>query len=125
MTTEVKQSDVERLMSRSLLDVFNERDSGARSEAIAEVYSHSVRFFEQDEVVNGRTALARKVQALLDGTPPDWVFTPVGEVSVNHDLGRLRWALGPPGGAQAVTGTDVALVSGDQISSLYVFVDPR
>lgn len=78
MTTGVEQADLEQLMSRSLLDVFNERDPERRAGAIAEVYGPSIRFYEQDGVVEGPAALSGKVQQLLDGAPPDWTFAPAG-----------------------------------------------
>ena len=123
MTTRSDRTDLQRLMSRSLLDVFNERDPERRADAIAEVYSPSIRFYEQDEVVSGTGALSQRVQQLLDGTPPDWVFVPAGNISVNHDLGRLSWALGPEGAAPVVTGTDIAIAAPGRIQALYVFLD--
>lgn len=114
-------STVAQLMTRSLLDVFNERDAERRAAAISAVYSPDVTFYEREGAVEGPAALDATVQKLLDGAP-GWVFTPAGEVSVNHNLGRLPWQFGPAGAAPVVTGTDVALVDGGRIRSLYVFV---
>lgn len=123
MKTGVEKMELDQLMSRSLLDVFNERDAERRANAIGEVYSPNIEFYEQDGVVRGAAALAHKVQQLLDGTPPDWTFAPAGEVSVNHDLGRLPWSLGPAAGTPVLTGTDVAMMGEGRIRSLYVFID--
>jgi hypothetical protein len=115
---------VQQLMTRSLLDVFNERDPERRAAAISAVYSPDVTFYEPDEVIEGPAALDRKVQQLLDGAP-GWVFRPAGEVSTNHNLGRLTWHFGPDGEPPVVTGTDVAIIDNGRIHSLYVFIgDP-
>ena len=115
-------STVQQLMTRSLLDVFNERDPERRAATIREVYSPDVTFYEQAELSIGHEQLTAKVQGLLDGAPPDWVFRAAGAVSVNHNLGRLTWHFGPEGQPAVVIGTDIALTSGGRIHSLYVFV---
>jgi hypothetical protein len=114
-------STVEQLMTRSLLDVFNERDPERRAAAIREVYSPDVIFYEPTDQLTGHEQLAAKVQELLDDAP-GWVFRPAGDVSVNHDLGRLTWHFGPDGQPPVVTGTDVALTADGRIHRLYVFV---
>jgi hypothetical protein len=63
------------------------------------------------------------VQQLLDGAP-GFVFTPVGQPAINHDLGRQPWTFGPPDGPPVVFGTDIARISDDRIQALYVFVEP-
>jgi SnoaL-like protein len=113
---------VSRLMTRSLLEVFGQRDPDRRAAAMAAIYATDITFHEHDRVSTGTEAVAARVQDLLDGAP-GWVFRPVGEVAVNHDLGRLHWSFGPDGAAPALTGTDVAHVAGGRISSLYVFLD--
>ena len=45
-----------------------------------------------------------------------------GEVSANHNLGRLTWHFGPDGEPPVVTGTDVAIIDNGRIRSLYVFI---
>jgi len=66
----------ETLMTRSLLDVFNQRDPQQRAAAIGEVYSPDIVFYEQDATVTGAAALHERVQELLDGAP-GFVFTPL------------------------------------------------
>lgn len=51
MTTEMGRLDVVPLVSRSLLDVVNERDSERRANAVAEVCSPSIHLCEHDIVV--------------------------------------------------------------------------
>ena len=90
------------LMERNLLEVFGQRDSARRAAAIAELYTADCTFFEAEEQVTGREALNAKVGSILKGAP-GFVFRAVGPAQVNHDLGRLRWQLGPAG-AGALTG---------------------
>jgi SnoaL-like domain len=119
MTTNATQN----LMTRSLLDVFNQRDPKQRADAIREVYSPDIVFYEADGTVTGAAALHERVQQLLDGAP-GFVFAPVGQPVVNHDLGRQPWTFGPPDGPPVVFGTDIARIAGDHIGALYVFVEP-
>ncbi len=112
---------VQQLMTRSLLDVFNERDPERRVAVISAVYSPDIIFYEPEEAIEGPAALDRKVQQMLDGAP-GWVFRPAGEVSANHNLGRLTWHFGPDGEPPVVTGTDVAIIDNGRIRSLYVFI---
>jgi hypothetical protein len=118
MTTNATQN----LMTRSLLDVFNQRDPKQRAAAIGEVYSPDIVFYEEDGSVTGAAALQERVQQLLDGAP-GFVFTPVGQPSINHDLGRQPWTFGPPDAPPVVFGTDIARIAGDRIQALYVFVE--
>ncbi len=114
---------LERLMMRSLLDVFNERDEQQRLQAMREVYTPDIAFYEPASEARGQAEVSAQVQRLLDGAP-GWTFRPVGEVLVNHDHGRLDWGFGPPDGPPQVLGTDIAVSGDGRIRALYVFVDP-
>jgi hypothetical protein len=116
-------SEIQTLMTRSLFDVFNQRERQERAVAIGEVYSTDIVFYEEDATVTGAAALNERVQQLLDGAP-GFVFTSVGEPAINHDLGRQPWTFGPPDGPPVVFGTDIARIAGDCIQALYTFVEP-
>jgi hypothetical protein len=94
----------ETLMTRSLLDVFNQWDPQQRAAAIEEIYSPDIVFHEQDGTVTGAAAMQERVQRLLDGAP-GFVFTPAGQPAINHDLGRLPWTFGPPDGSPSSSGS--------------------
>ncbi len=111
------------LMTRSLLDVFNQRNSEQRATPIGEIYGPDIVFYEAEGSITGTAALQDRVQQLLDGAP-GLVFTPVGQPAINHDLGRQPWTFGPPDGPPVVFGTDIARIDGDRIKELYVFVEP-
>ena len=112
------------LMERNLLEVFGQRDSTRRAAVIAELYTADCTFFEADEQVTGREALNAKVGSILKDAP-GFVFRAVAPAQVNHDLGRLRWQLGPAGAPPVVTGTDIAVFGQERIRALYTFLDER
>jgi hypothetical protein len=101
------QNELQTLMTRSLLDVFNQRDPQQRAAAIDEVYSPDIVFYEEQSNVMGAAAMLERAQDLLDGAP-GFVFAPVGQPAINHDLGRQPWTFGPPDGPPVVFGTDIA-----------------
>ena len=112
---------IEELMRANLLDVFNERDGDRRRAAVARTYAPDVRFSDPDGTVVGHDALDAKAQTILDGAP-GFVFSPVGPVRINHDLGYLEWNLGPEGQPPAVRGLDIALVADGVITTLYTLL---
>ena len=114
-------STIEGLMRANLLEVFNERDPELRRAAIARSYTSDVRFSDPDEVVEGHDALDAKAGRILDDAP-GFVFTPDGEVQVNHDLGYLAWNFGPDGAPPVVRGIDIALVRDGLIASIYTLL---
>src|SRR5271170_7981272 len=105
------------LMERNLLEAFGQRDSARRAAVIAELYTADCTFFEAEEQISGREALNAKVESILKDAP-GFVFRAAGPTQVNHDLGRLRWQLGPAGAPPAVTGTDIAIVAHGRIRAL-------
>lgn len=112
---------VAELMESNLLEVFNERDPERRRAAIARTYAPEVRFVDPDEVVTGHDALHAKAGRLLDEAP-GFVFSAAGPLLVNHDLGHLAWAFGPPGQPPVVTGLDIALVESGLIRTVYTLL---
>jgi hypothetical protein len=111
-----------RLMEKSLLEVFGERDSARRKVAISDVYTEDCTFFEADEQIVGRDALHAKVEHILEEAP-GFVFRAAGPAQVNHDVGRLQWHFGPIGSPPVVTGMDIAVFERGKIRALYAFLD--
>src|SRR6266850_5557948 len=110
------------LMERNLLEVFGQRDSGTRAVVIAEIYTADCTFYEAKERIIGRVPLNAKIDSILQEAP-GFVFRAEGPAQVNHDLGRLRWSLGPAGAPPVVTGMDVAIFEPGRIRALYTFLD--
>jgi hypothetical protein len=110
------------LMQRNLLEVFGQSDPKLRKSVINEIYTEDCIFFEGNEKIVGRDAFNAQVDKVLKGAP-GFVFSMKSPPQVNHDHGRLAWALGPKGGAAVVNGMDVAVFSRGKIHALYAFLD--
>ncbi len=110
-------------MEKNLDQVMNQRDPAKRRAAIQNLYAADATFFEVDAVATGHDAVNAIIQGLLEKIPPHFVFHPTKPAMENHNVGRLSWGVGPVGGPDVVTGTDVALFKDGRIQSLYVFLD--
>jgi hypothetical protein len=89
----------ETLMTRSLLDVVNQRDPQQRAAAIEEIYSLDIVFHEQDGTVTGAAAMQERVQRLLDGAPASCSHQSVSPSSTTTwagSLGRSGRPTAPP-----------------------------
>jgi hypothetical protein len=119
-----KSVDFDALMQANLVHVFNEREADRRRAALRELYTEDATLYDPETVATGREAISAAIDSLLASLPPDFVFTPAGHAVGHNCVARLFWRAGPPDGAVAVTGTDVAHIEDGRIKSLYVFVDP-
>ncbi len=117
-------ADLDALMQAHLSRVFNERDADRRLGALKELYAEDATLFEPHATATGPEAISNAVDALQASLPPAWVFTASGPAIGHNGVARLFWRAGPPDGAAAVTGTDVAHVEHGRIKALHVFVDP-
>ena len=115
--------DYDGILTANLTRVFNERDPARRLEAIRELYADDAVFYEEERSVEGHEAIARVVTELIDALPADVRFSTIRPGLGHHDLGRLQWSAGPPGGPAAVTGTDVARIQKGRIQTIHVFLD--
>ncbi len=111
------------LLEKNLYQVMNERDPVKRRTAMESIYTADATFFEVDEVATGFEAVHAIIQRILEKIPPGFVFHVTTPALENHNVGRLSWGVGPVGGPDVVTGTDVALFKDGRIQSLYVFLD--
>jgi hypothetical protein len=116
-------ASVADLMRSNLLEVFNEPDPERRTAVIARTYAPDVVWYESDQVLHGREALAARAAELRAGLGPGFVFTPGGPVSANHDLGHLAFRVGPADRPDTVTGMDIARCRDGVIVELYTFVN--
>ena len=111
------------LMRANIASVFNERNSDRRRAAIGQLYTEDAVLYEPEAVAIGRDAISEAVGKLLASLPTDIAFTVVADAVGHNGAARLFWHAGPPGGPVSATGTDVALIEGERIKRLYVFVD--
>ncbi len=109
---------MEKLMHANLFEVFGERDSATRWEAIRRTYTEDVIFADSDSQVQGHEALNAKAQEILDGAGPDFVFATDGELYQVQDLGYQAWAFGPAG-APVVHGSDMGIVRDGLLAKVY------
>jgi hypothetical protein len=117
--------DYDRLMRANLASVFNQRDAAKRLSAIGELYAEGAVLYEPpDTAAEGHAAISEAVTHLLASLPPDFTFTATGPALGHHGIGRLRWQAGPPNGAVAVNGMDIARIQDGRIHSLHVFIEP-
>jgi len=112
-----------RLMERNVSEVFGERDPGRRERAIAELYADDCAFYDADGESIGQTAVSDHVGRILHEGPPGMAFRLVGRAEVIHDLGRLRWQMGPAGAPPVMTGMDIAVFANGKIRTLYTFIE--
>jgi len=112
------------LLARNLDDVFNERDSDRRMQAIKALYAEDAVFYEGDDKFEGWAAIAKRFDDILAPTPSEFRFSVVKTPGQIRNLEQLQWQLGPVQGTAVASGLDVAQVSQGKIQSLYTFVDP-
>jgi hypothetical protein len=117
------EPNYDRLLRANLERVFNERDAGKRTAALAELFVDEPVMYEPTGIVQGRAAIAAVAGNLLEQFGPTFRFTPIGTAVGHHGLGALRWQAGLGGGPVAVTGTDVAEVVDGRIARLWVLLD--
>ncbi len=111
----------DQLLTRNLLEVFDERDADKRAQVIAAIYAPDATFYEPEGASHGHREIGARVAALL-ADAPGFVFRPTSELTTNHDLQRLSWRFGPEGSDPVATGTDIALTAEGRIVSLYTFL---
>jgi hypothetical protein len=111
------------VMERNVSEVFGERDPGRRGRAIAELYAEDCALYDAEGASIGHKAVSDRVGRILDESPPGFAFTLVGPAEVIHDLGRLRWQIGPAGASPVLRGMDVAVFANGKIRTLYTFLE--
>jgi hypothetical protein len=116
--------DYDARLQANLARVFNEHDAERRMIAIGDLYAADAILFEPDGVATGHAAINAAVTALLSSLPPGLAFTATGPALGHHDLGRLRWTSGPPGGLPVVSGMDIARFEAGLIQTIHVFIEP-
>jgi hypothetical protein len=115
-----------QLMERNVSEVFGERDPGRRRAAIAALYADDCAMYDTEGESVGQAAISDRVDGILGESPPGFAFSLLAPAEVIHDLGRVRWQMGPAGAPPVVRGTDVALFTNGRIRTLYTFVEaPR
>ncbi|MBW8522929.1 nuclear transport factor 2 family protein [Chryseobacterium chendengshani] len=112
-----------QMMEDNLQQVWNEKNSTTRLEAIKKIYGEEAKLYHVGHKVKGLDAINDSVTTTLQKLPPDFIFTQLKPVTINNNLGRLIWGAGPESQPHVATGMDIAHFKDGKIKSLYVFLD--
>jgi SnoaL-like domain len=120
---EIAVSDVNELVSRYIA-AWNEPDAGARSQAVAELWTEDGTYTDPLVAVAGHQA----IEAVIGGARemfPGHTFRLMDGVDGHHDIARFRWELAPAsGGEPTAVGFDVAVIAEDgRLRGVYGFLD--
>jgi hypothetical protein len=117
------KNELAQLLEENLKQIWSERDEVRRMKAIENIYAKDYTVFEVNGNVTGYDALNSKVRNILNGIPPDFVFTRLKPIIINNYAGRMVWGLGPKDKPPVATGMDIVFFENGKIKSLYVFLD--
>jgi SnoaL-like protein len=113
---------ISEVLTRSVTQVFNERDAARRAELVAATYAPGIVFHDPDGTVTGREGFGAKIAELLEGTG-GLSFSLRRPVQESAGLGVASWQLGPAGQPPVATGTDVALVEDGLVTTMWTLLD--
>ena len=113
---------IEKLLTRNLYEVFGEHDSRRRRAAIAQIYTEDCIFEDHFGQNVGYVAIDAAISN-LQGKLPAYLFSEAGPVQTLQMSARLPWRFGPPEEPGRIRGVDFAIVRGERIAALYVFLD--
>lgn len=110
-------------LRETYLAVWNETDSEARSGMLSKTWDEAASYVDPLGEVVGIEAISAVIDA-AHSQYPGYVFSPVGDVDLHHDVARFQWGLGMPGEPPAAVGFDVVSTSPDgRIQSVIGFID--
>jgi hypothetical protein len=114
---------ISTLLIRNLQDVFGENDPERRREAIDEIYTEDVVFYDPSKsVYRGRDEIDR-IAGVIRATHPDFAYQPIAEPEELGNGGRIQWVSGRPGDAPEYAGTDFIITRDGRIAAIYLFFD--
>jgi hypothetical protein len=106
------------------LAIWNEPDTDARAEAIAELWTEDASYTDPLAAVAGHDGIAAVVTGAREMFP-GFVFRALPGVDAHHDLVRFGWELVPAlGGESLVVGFDVAVLDENgRLRAVHGFLD--
>lgn len=111
------------LMEENLAKVWNQRDASERIKSIQTIYTVDSNLYHVGHQTAGHEAINESVSSVLINMPTGFTFFKLKPVSVNNNIGRLIWGMGPTEESIVATGMDIASFKEGKIKSLYVFLD--
>ena len=112
-----------QIMEENLQQVWSERDEVQRLKAIEKIYDENAILYHVEHQTTGYKAINKSVTGVIGNMPPNFVFTKLKPVIINHSIGRLIWGVGVAGQPPVATGMDIAHFENGKIKSLYVFLE--
>jgi hypothetical protein len=110
------------LIERAFVEIFQQRDTGARRRAIEELFAPDILFRDPEGEAHGIPDATEQIDALIAGMDASWTFRSVAPPVQLGDMAIHRWELGPEGAA-VVTGTDVVFAADGKIVRFYIPVN--
>ena len=117
------ETNIELLLERNLLEVFNGTDVAKRRKAIGQLWAESCVFIDPDGIHRGMQAIEETVSRLLTQFP-GYQFAIDRPAQGQHGVGRLRWSYGPAEDPRRITGEDIGVIENGKLVTLYAFIDP-
>jgi len=115
----------ESLLTRNVLEVFNERDSQKRLALMKALYREDGVFHESNDAsFVGIEVINARVTEVLETIAPELLFRATAPEERNNDVARVSWTLSAAGGPIVLSGMDIGLLKDGKIAALYMFVDP-
>ena len=114
-----------KLLEDSLLVIWNDRDPQRRLEAMPDVYSPAIVFYESNEgqPFRGHEEINALIANLQGQWHPEFTFELTQPSRINHEVQQITWRLGIPGQPPVATGSDIAVTEAGKIKSLHLLLD--
>jgi hypothetical protein len=111
----------------SLLVIWNDRNAANRLAAMENVYASDIHFYESHEgpAIIGYQAINEVISGLQSKWPLDFTFQLNGPARANHQVQQIAWHLGTPGQPPVASGMDIAIIEGEKIKSLHLFLEAQ
>lgn len=112
------------LLQDSLLLIWNNRNSAERLLLMEKIYAPDIHFYESDnsEPFIGFESINNLIGKLQQEWASDFEFVLTEAPKSNHNVQHISWKLGTSELIVA-TGSDIAIVEGNKIKSLYLFLN--
>lgn len=114
---------VRSILTKNLLEVFNERVDAVRRVALEQLWHNEGVFIDPEGAHHGKSEIDAAVVGLF-ARFANFEFSVNGVTRAYHGVGCLFWAYGPTHDPKRITGIDVGAIADGKLISLYTFVDP-
>ena len=114
--------NIEQLVER-YLDAFNETEPSRRRELLGDLYSADSTYVDPHVELRGPEQLDQFIASTQERFP-GYRFRLGGPIDAHHNQARFQWYAGPADSQDPVyVGFDVLVTDGEQVRSVYGFMD--